>query len=118
MPAQSAVTITTTAEQYTLRSRNRTEVGVVLRRQARQQKLKRFEASEEAEADWVATIRRLARLGRRFFQECTPGYYNNEGKPKESGGFITDNYGGGAEEFFGILKEWRSKGDLKGLELD
>ncbi len=79
--------------------------------------LKRFEASEEAEADWVATIKRLARLGRRFFQECTPGYYNNEGKPKESGGFITDNYGGGAKEFFGILKEWRAKGDLHGLEL-
>ena len=33
----------------------------------------------EAEAAWVAEIRRLAVNTAAFFDACTPGYYNNEG---------------------------------------
>jgi hypothetical protein len=55
-------------------------------------------------------------MGRQFLEECTPGYYNNEGKLSElaaQNGF----YGGGSEEFFRILREWRASGELSGLEL-
>ena len=75
-----------------------------------------FEASTQAEADWVATIIELAGLGRDFFEECTPGYYNNEGKPGERSG-QNGFYGGGSEAFFQILRDWRAEGGLKGLEL-
>jgi cyclohexanone monooxygenase len=75
-----------------------------------------FEASAQAEADWVATIIELAGLGRDFFEECTPGYYNNEGKPGERSG-QNGFYGGGSEAFFQILRDWRAEGGLKGLEL-
>ena len=75
------------------------------------------EASEEAEADWVSTIRRLRRMNQQFFLDCTPGYYNNEGQPNEGQSLLDGMYGGGPEEFFKILREWRSKGDLQGLEL-
>jgi cyclohexanone monooxygenase len=74
------------------------------------------EVSEEAEAEWVDTIIRLAVLGQQFLEDCTPGYYNNEGKPAERGG-QNGFYGGGSVEFFRILQEWRAAGDLKGLEL-
>ena len=74
------------------------------------------EVSEEAEAEWVATIIRLARLGQQFLEDCTPGYYNNEGKPGERSG-QNGFYGGGSEEFFRILREWRAAGGLAGLEL-
>jgi len=74
------------------------------------------ETSAQAEEDWVATIRRLAHLGKRFYAECTPGYYNQEGK--EGGeGFFSNQYGGGAPEFFAILDSWRKAGGLQGLEL-
>jgi cyclohexanone monooxygenase len=75
------------------------------------------EATQQAEDGWVDEIKRTARLGERFFAECTPGYYNNEGKPQDGGGFFTDNYGAGSEVFFQILRDWRAKGDLAGLEL-
>ena len=51
-----------------------------------------------------------------FLENCTPGYYNNEGKPGERSG-QNGFYGGGSVEFFRILQEWRAAGGLKGLEL-
>ncbi|HVN85275.1 MAG TPA: NAD(P)/FAD-dependent oxidoreductase [Candidatus Binatia bacterium] len=74
------------------------------------------EVSEDAEKEWVDTIIRMAVLAQDFLENCTPGYYNNEGKPSERAvrnGF----YGGGSVEFFRILHEWRATGKLKGLEL-
>ena len=59
---------------------------------------------------------RKARRGRRFYEECTPGYYNNEGKPGERSGQDTA-YGGGSMEFFEILRKWRDDAEMKGLEL-
>jgi len=74
------------------------------------------EVSEEAEQEWVDTIIRLAVLAQEFLENCTPGYYNNEGKPGERAG-QNGFYGGGSVEFFRILQEWRAAGELKGLEL-
>ena len=74
------------------------------------------EVSEEAEGEWVATIIRLAVLAQQFLEDCTPGYYNNEGKPGERSG-QNGFYGGGSVEFFRILREWRDAGGLHGLEL-
>ncbi|MSP43249.1 MAG: NAD(P)/FAD-dependent oxidoreductase [Alphaproteobacteria bacterium] len=76
-----------------------------------------IEASEEAESEWVGTIKRLAQLNQGFYEECTPGYYNNEGKPGDSGGFLTSAYGGGPEEFFAMWKSWREDGGMNGLHL-
>jgi cyclohexanone monooxygenase len=80
------------------------------------EKIRTLEVSEAAEAEWVETIIRLARLGQSFLEECTPGYYNNEGKVSEraaQNGF----FGGGSIEFFRILREWREKGELPGMEI-
>jgi len=76
------------------------------------------EASKQAEDEWVSTCQQKARLGERFYAECTPGYYNNEGKPGETGnGFLNGQYGGGPVEFFKILDNWRKEGELRGLEV-
>jgi cyclohexanone monooxygenase len=77
---------------------------------------KTIEPSAEAEAEWVSTIVSLAVLRQRFFEECTPGYYNNEGKPNAlaaRNGF----YGAGPVAFVKLLEGWRAEGSLKGLEL-
>jgi cyclohexanone monooxygenase len=84
--------------------------------QARERSAKTVEVSEEAEAEWVATIIRMARAAQDFLEACTPGYYNNEGKPGERSG-QDGFYGGGSPEFFRILREWRAAGGLAGLEL-
>jgi cyclohexanone monooxygenase len=83
------------------------------------------EVSEEAEAAWVQTIIGLARNGLEFLEACTPGYYNNEGKPGEVGGpngtFFgraqNGPYGGGPIAFVKILEDWRAEGSMAGMEL-
>jgi cyclohexanone monooxygenase len=75
--------------------------------------LRTVEVSEEAEAEWVDTIIRLASRGSDFQLDCTPSYYNNEGNPGSAqDGF----YGGGSVEFIQLLEDWRAEGQLKGLE--
>ncbi|MDY7104933.1 MAG: NAD(P)/FAD-dependent oxidoreductase [Actinomycetota bacterium] len=74
------------------------------------------EASQDAEDAWVDTIIEKAQGNLAFLESCTPGYYNNEGRPNEraaQNGF----YGGGAIEFLQILADWRTEGSLAGLEL-
>jgi len=75
-----------------------------------------LEASEEAENEWVQVIIRKAKLGLRFYAECTPGYYNNEGKPGERSG-QNGQYGGSSEDFFRIMQQWRDEGAMRGLEV-
>ena len=43
--------------------------------------LSTVEATEEGEADWLVTLAESARDIRTFQEQCTPGYYNNEGQP-------------------------------------
>jgi cyclohexanone monooxygenase len=76
-----------------------------------------IEPTAEAETEWVATIKRKAIHNQRFQQECTPGYYNNEGKPAKSTGLFGEQYGGGPVEFHDIIRQWRADGQMKGLKL-
>lgn len=50
-------------------------------------------------------------------RECTPGYYNNEGKPSVLAA-RNGSYGAGAIAFVKVLEDWRREGSLKGLELN
>ncbi len=75
------------------------------------------EPTEQAEADWVRLIMESAYRRAGFLESCTPGYYNNEGKPDDGPGWFGGTYGGGAQEFFKLLKAWRDEGSLEGLEL-
>ena len=85
-------------------------------RQALDRGLRTLEVSPEAEEQWVQTIIAFARMGREFLEACTPGYYNNEGRLSDlaaQNGF----FGAGSIQFFLLLKDWRDKGELAGLEL-
>ncbi|MCY4192700.1 MAG: NAD(P)/FAD-dependent oxidoreductase [bacterium] len=75
------------------------------------------EPTEQAEADWVRLIIESAYRRTGFLESCTPGYYNNEGRPDDGPGWFGGTYGGGAQEFFKLLKAWRDQGSLEGLEL-
>ena len=75
-----------------------------------------FEASPEGEAAWVQQIIDKAVMRQQFLEECTPGYYNNEGKPSDRAA-QNNSYGEGPNAYFRILKAWRDSGELEGLEL-
>jgi cyclohexanone monooxygenase len=76
-----------------------------------------IEPTQEAEDAWVQTIISSALMRQRFQEECTPGYYNNEGQPSPLAA-RNGAYGGGAIAFMKMLEDWRADGTMKGLELN
>jgi len=78
--------------------------------------VRHVEANAEAEQKWVETIMSLAIMRQKFAEECTPGYYNNEGQPSQLAA-RNGSYGAGPVAFVKVLEEWREAGALEGLEL-
>jgi cyclohexanone monooxygenase len=74
------------------------------------------EVTSDAEQAWVDDCVSKSRIAGDFFENCTPGYYNNEGDP---GGQSAQNgfYGGGPLAFIKILEAWRNADSLEGMEL-
>jgi cyclohexanone monooxygenase len=75
-----------------------------------------LEPTTAAQDAYVAEVRSLARMGQRFYTECTPGYYNSEGATGNRAGFFSDMYGAGPLKFFELLDRWRSEGTMPGVE--
>jgi cyclohexanone monooxygenase len=84
--------------------------------QVAQSNAKVVEVTEEAEQEWVQEIIKMSRLSESFQAECTPGYYNNEGKPNPKS-VQNGSYGAGPVKFFKVIEAWREEGTLAGLEL-
>ena len=77
----------------------------------------RVEVSAEAEQSWTHTIVSMSGDRVAFLQNCTPGYYNNEGGSLEHAARSMP-LGTGPLAFIDILAEWREAGEFKGLEFD
>ncbi|MFN0185832.1 MAG: flavin-containing monooxygenase [Aquabacterium sp.] len=75
-----------------------------------------LEASAPAEDAWVRTILKYAATRRDYLAACTPGYYNNEGKP-DARMERNSQFWRGPMAFIRLLDEWRRTGTLDGLEL-
>ena len=81
-----------------------------------------IEATAEAEDAWVTEIVELvtknvaAMQNQAFQEECTPGYYNNEGAPSRIA-IQNGAYGGGPMAYLGVLNAWREEGHLEGLAI-
>ncbi|MGK2958645.1 MAG: flavin-containing monooxygenase [Acidimicrobiales bacterium] len=75
-----------------------------------------IETTKEAEQAWVEMLdsQMGAFLGNL---DCTPGYYNNEGKPMGRREKLNaSGYPGGPVAYFNYIDGWRRAGDYKGLE--
>jgi hypothetical protein len=82
------------------------------------------DASKAAQDAYIKHIRDTAIDRTEWVRSCTPGYFNNEGKPDvdENGNeryrfHLGELYGPGWNAFQKLLSDWRDKGDLAGLEL-
>jgi len=81
----------------------------------RERGVSRVEVTKESEDAWIALL--LSGPGRMLgSQDCTPGYYNNEGRDPGPNGRMFVGYPHGASAYFRYLDKWRSKGDFEGLE--
>ena len=74
------------------------------------------EVKAEAEQAWVQHVISMSRMSESFQAECTPGYYNNEGKPNPIS-VQNGAYGAGPTKFFKVIEAWRDEGTMQGLEL-
>ena len=74
------------------------------------------EVTAEAEDAWVDLLEGSTRafMGN---SECTPGYYNNEGKPTGRREKLNGSgYPDGPVAFFQYIAKWRESGEFEGLE--
>ncbi|KAF1918054.1 hypothetical protein BDU57DRAFT_446546 [Ampelomyces quisqualis] len=78
--------------------------------------IKSIEPTQEAEEAWCNTIIQGTAIRGDFFKECTPGYYNNEGKSSMRAA-RNGTYAHGSPAFIKILTEWRDANDLAGLDI-
>ncbi len=83
---------------------------------ARAQKAKRVEATQAAEAAWVAEIDAAAVSMVEALRECTPSYFNHEGDVSRLNA-RNSAYGGGPLAFYRIIADWREDGSLAGLDM-
>ncbi|MBG0565515.1 flavin-containing monooxygenase [Actinoplanes aureus] len=84
-----------------------THIGAVVA-EANKRGALRVEPTPEAEEAWAATIRETAPDNFKFQSECTPGYYNGEGKPRP----VSFSYGPGPVAFHELLRGWRTEGGM------
>ncbi len=97
-------------------SEQATHIAYVIR-QSLDNDIKAVEVSAEAEDAWVQEVISLARFSESFQAQCTPGYYNNEGKPNPLS-VRNGPYGGGSDAYFKRLAEWRDEGSMEGMTID
>jgi cation diffusion facilitator CzcD-associated flavoprotein CzcO len=74
-----------------------------------------IEVTREAEDRWVELL--LTGFGRMIgSQDCTPGYYNNEGREPGPAAKLNVGYPAGPSAYFKYIDAWRSNGQFEGLE--
>jgi len=85
-------------------------------KQMRERGTRSFEVTADAENKWVDYHVSVAGPVLKRWGDCTPSYYNNEGKPSPAiarGG----SFGGGVFKFIEILEQWRAEEKMPGLTL-
>jgi cyclohexanone monooxygenase len=103
----------TTTEQF---SRQGFHIAYIVK-QALDRGCQTVEPSQQAQDEWVKTIRETAFDLSKFQRECTPGYFNNEGSEKVRW-YLGESYGPGWQAFEQLVREWRNSGKLEGLLLE
>jgi cation diffusion facilitator CzcD-associated flavoprotein CzcO len=73
------------------------------------------EVTGKAEDSWVELL--LTGPGRMIgAPDCTPGYYNNEGREPGPAAKLNVGHPAGATAYFKYIEEWRNTGKFEGLQ--
>ena len=78
--------------------------------------LRTIEPTEEAEEAWGQEIEAGTAMRLGFLKDCSPGYYNKEGRPEE----IPARWGlypKGIVAWEKVMEEWRNEGSFRGMEV-
>ena len=88
-------------------------IGIMIKH-ALDNQYQEIEVSQDAENAWLELLKKAPPM-MIGTTECTPGYYNNEGKGWEQS-LMGNGYPYGPVAYFKYLNEWRNSGDFLGLE--
>ena len=69
-----------------------------------------MEVTEQAEDRWLAKLAEKHVDHQQFYEDCTPGFLNNEGDFKDKPTFVGGTYGGGPLDYERIIQHWRREG--------
>ncbi len=78
--------------------------------------VRRIDVTVDAEAEWVQKVMDASVASLGFLESCTPGYYNNEGKPDGDLNRRNGTYAPGIMAFAKVLDEWQADGTLSGID--
>jgi cation diffusion facilitator CzcD-associated flavoprotein CzcO len=82
---------------------------------ARANGFNRIEVTKQAEDRWIELL--LTSVGRMIGgPDCTPGYYNNEGREPGPSARLSVGHPAGASAYFKYIDEWRRSGEFEGIE--
>jgi cation diffusion facilitator CzcD-associated flavoprotein CzcO len=76
-----------------------------------------IEPEEAAEDEWLAVLQRVGVSGIRYFQSCTPSFYNSEQQAIDARAARNLTYAGGLLDYIGYLERWRQEPDFAGVKL-
>jgi cyclohexanone monooxygenase len=98
-----------TSFNQTHRIRRQTDHVVALIEMVERRNMQSVEPTEGAESSWLNVLESVHSRGDvdAKMRECTPGYYNNEGRLDNHKSVIAAGFGGGTAAFTARLEEWR-----------
>ncbi len=76
---------------------------------------KKVDAIPEAQQKWVEFVLTSPGGMAGIAPDCTPGYYNNEGKGYQESALFGAGHPAGAVAFFSYIDDWRKSGKFEGL---
>ena len=76
-----------------------------------------IEPEESAEDEWLTVLHRVGAGGARYFQSCTPSFYNSEQQAIDARAARNLTYSGSLLDYIGYLERWREEPDFVGVRL-
>ena len=74
-----------------------------------------IEPEEAAEEDWLSVLHTVGAGGARYFQRCTPSFYNSEQQTIDTRAARNLTYSGSLLDYIGYLERWRHQPDFTGV---
>lgn len=98
----------TTAFNFTHTLRMQAEHAAEIVAHCRDAGIAALEPTPDAEQRWHDLLAEKHVDHEHFYEECTPGFLNNEGKFRDMPTFVGATYGGGPLEYERLLTAWRA----------
>ncbi|MCX6512225.1 MAG: hypothetical protein NT160_04000 [Actinobacteria bacterium] len=74
-----------------------------------------IESEEAAEEAWLSVLHKVGFGGARYFQACTPSFYNSEQQTIDSRAARNLTYSGSLLDYVAHLEGWREQPDFTGV---